>query len=274
MNLRLLLNTPLVIAQISDSHLFADINSLHCGKNVYQHLVAVLAEISQNQAINYLIFTGDLTQDHSEKSYQLFVQAIEQSQISIPVLFLSGNHDEPQLLNQYLSPPPFTADKLIVDKHWQIILIASKSQLIDGPSGRVDEDEFTRLNYIIDDKKSQLIFMHHHPVNVGYFIDKHGLKDADVFWQQINNHASIKGIACGHIHRALTINPSESSHEVTLYTCPATSIQFDPLATSVQALAQGPGYRLFYLHAQGKITTSLSYIDEPLRNNNHQGYNK
>ena len=256
------MNNALIIAQITDSHLFAQVNSLHCGKNVYQHFVSVLAQIKQNKAIDYLIFTGDLTQDHSEESYQLFSLAIEQSKISVPILFLSGNHDETELLNKYLKKPPFVPDKLIQNNDWQIILVESKSKVIEGPSGRVDDDELLKLSETIDSKKRQLIFMHHHPVDVGYFIDKHGLKQADVFWKTINNYASISAIACGHIHRALTLCPVESTGNVTVYTCPATSIQFDPLANSVQALEQGPGYRLFYLDDQKNITTSVHYINE------------
>lgn len=254
------MTNSLVIAQISDCHLFGDINSLHCGKNVYQHLLAVLAEIHKNPLIDYLVFTGDLTQDHSERSYQLFVQAIKQCQISIPTFFLSGNHDEPKLLNQYLAEEPFNTDKLIEHNCWQIILTASKSKVIEGPAGRVDDDELLRINNIINEKKYQLLFMHHHPVNVGYFIDKHGLQDADSFWQTMNQYPSVVGIACGHVHRALTLTPSESINGITVHTCPATSIQFDPRAPSVKALEQGPGYRLFSLNNDGTIDTSVHYI--------------
>jgi Icc protein len=264
------LNNALIIAQITDSHLFAQVNSLHCGKNVYQNFVSVLAEIKQNKDIDYLIFTGDLTQDHSEESYQLFARAIEKSKISVPVLFLSGNHDDTALLNKHLKNIPFISDKLIQHNDWQIILVESKSKVIVGPSGRVDDDELLKLSDTIDSEKRQLIFMHHHPVDVGYFIDKHGLKQADIFWNTINKHSSISAIACGHIHRALTLSPAESTGNVTVYTCPATSIQFDPLANSVQALEQGPGYRLFYLDDQKKITTSVHYIDEKDINENRQ----
>mgnify|MGYP006078751245 FL=1 len=264
------MNNTITIAQITDSHLFGQVNSLHCGKNVYLHFVSVLAEIKKNKDIDYLIFTGDLTQDHSEESYQLFARAIEQSKISVPVLFLSGNHDETALLNKYLNKSPFIPDKLIQNDYWQVMLVESKSKIIEGPSGRVDDDELLKLSDMLEGQKRQLIFMHHHPVDVGYFIDKHGLKEADVFWKTINNHLSISGIACGHIHRALTLFPAESIGNVTVYTCPATSIQFDPLASNVQALDQGPGYRLFYLDDQKKITTSVHYIDAKDINENRQ----
>ena len=113
--------------------------------------------------------------------------------------------------------------------------------------------------------------MHHHPVDVGYFIDKHGLQNKDDFWQTItsynqNNNNKIKAIACGHVHRAsvLTLKNNEEAVDnqasVDLYTCPATSIQFDPSADTVKALTQGPAYRLFYLQQDGTLDTDIVYL--------------
>ena len=249
----------LVIAQISDSHLFAQPSSLHCGANVYQHLLTVLQELKRNLDIDYIVFTGDLSQDHSEASYQLFSQAVEQCCIETPILFLSGNHDEPKLLIQYLKQAPFTPSKMIENQYWQVILVESKSQLIQGPAGQVDDTELTLLRQSINPSKNQLIFMHHHPVNVGYFIDRHGLKNSEKFWSAIDNYPSIVGVACGHVHRGSTLSKAETKRSVDVYTCPATSIQFDPLADTVKALEQGPGYRLFNLQPNGQLKTSLHY---------------
>ena len=54
-------------------------------------------------------------------------------------------------------------------------------------------------------------------------------------------------------------NPTTNSlnEPVTLYTCPATSIQFDPNVDGVAALAKGPGYRIFQLDADGELNTNV-----------------
>lgn len=252
---------PWIIAQISDCHLFSDPFGLHHGANVYQHLIAVLSEIKSNPHVQLIIFTGDLTQDHQAMSYQLFAQAVTTVNIDIPLYFLSGNHDEPELLNRYLIKAPFCSAKLIESEHWQLLLVESKSKEIDGPSGQVDETELVTIEQVADDEKFQLIFTHHHPVEVGYFIDKHGLKNADQFWQVIGSIPSITAIACGHVHRAMTLLPAETARCVPVFTCPATSIQFDPSCPTVSALNQGPGYRLFTLHYNGNIDTSVHYIN-------------
>lgn len=252
-----MLSSSIVIAQISDSHLFADKHALHCGANVYQNLQRVLADISENNTISYLVFTGDLSQDHSEQSYKRFVDLVQAAKLSIPVYFLPGNHDEPSQLARHLITPCFNQASAIEHSHWQVFLLNSKS---DTPAGYVTDKTLTRLNSAIDNSKSQLIFMHHHPIDVGYFIDRHGLINQQEFWQSITQHSSVKAIACGHIHRGLALLPAQTQRPVPLYTCPATSIQFDPKADTVSALALGPGYRLLTLKPNGDINTELKYL--------------
>lgn len=254
--------SSLVIAQISDCHLFADKAALHCGVNVYQNLLAVFNDIKADKDIELIIFTGDLTQDHSVQSYQLFVEAFVSSQLTLPVYFTSGNHDDPALLNRYLTQAPFCGDKLIETKNWQLIMLNSKS---DTPAGKVKKQQLAVLSKVINKDKFQLVFMHHHAIPVGYFIDKHGLKNSESFWQVIDKFDSIKAIACGHVHRALTLLPEVTQKSTVLYTCPATSIQFDPQADTVKALPQGAGYRLFYLEPpltknQAGIKTTVRFL--------------
>jgi len=271
----------IVIAQFSDSHLFADTDALHHGINVFTHLKQVLANIANNDSIDYVIFTGDLTQDHSEASYQLFSDAVRDSQLTAPVYFLAGNHDDVALLNQYLSAEPFCDKKQITQGSWQVLLLNSKSET---PAGLVSEQSLKALSSDINKHKFQLLFMHHHAIDVGYFIDKHGLVNKAQFWQTINKHkASIKGIACGHVHRALSIFPADvaktiegkteakvesksTEHCVPLFTCPATSIQFDPTQPNVSALNQSPAYRLFTLFSSGEISTKTVVVDTTIIN--------
>ena len=272
-NNNVLNNETLVIAQFSDSHLFSVIDGLHHGVNVFNNLATVLASISANPLINYAIFTGDLTQDHSEQSYINFVKAVQLANIKVPVFFLAGNHDEPALLNKYLVDKPFVNDKKIDGKYWQIQLIDSKSET---PAGLVSHQTLQSLPQLLNNNKHQLLMMHHHPINVGFFIDQHGLQNKDDFWRAITtynknnnkkNNKKIKAIACGHIHRASVISTknneqaeSEVQASVDLYTCPATSIQFDPSAYTVKPLALGPAYRLFYLHQDGTLNSDLVHL--------------
>jgi len=248
------------IAQISDCHLFSQSDGLHYGANVYQNLISVLQKIKEEPDVEAIIFTGDITQDHSEASYQLFVETVLKSDITLPFYYLAGNHDEHELLDKYLSVPPFSSNKLINEQCWQIVLLNSKS---DTPKGLVSQDDLFALEAVINKDKHQFLLMHHHPIDVGYFMDKHGLENQTQFWQTINKHSSIKGIACGHVHQSLTIY-SDHTPSIPLFTCPATSIQFDTSKSSGASNGQGAGYRIFSLFADGQIHSNSCFLSRAI----------
>ncbi len=255
------MKTDLVIAQLSDSHLFAEQSSLHYGVNVYQNLVKVLSHIAKNKTIDAVVFTGDLTQDHSDGSYQNFIKAIAESQLSKPLYYTAGNHDEYAQLERFLVNKPFKSAKEFTRHNWHISLLNSKSST---PAGDVDKNTLQQLATHTNSAQNQLVFMHHHPVKVGYFIDQHGLVNQQNFWQALSANTCIKAVACGHVHQGLHFSKSLANHQVEVFTCPATSIQFDPAAKGVKALtgkAGRAGYRLFNLSAQGQLISQLVYLD-------------
>lgn len=245
----------LKIAQFSDCHLFAQSNGLHYGVNVYQNLLAVLDDIKR-QAVDVLIFTGDLSQDHSEASYQLFVKAVNAVGISQPIYYVAGNHDDSLLLNRYLINQPFQQEKLISNAHWQIVLINSTGET---PAGFICPQELERIEQI-DTDKHVLLVMHHHPIKVGFGIDKHGLINHQVFWQVLGAKPNIKTIVCGHVHNGFKLAKHINQQWVTLYTCPATSVEFDAKAIEVTTTATGPGYQLLALADNGAVVRELIYL--------------
>ncbi len=251
------------IAQITDCHLFADSKLEHCGANVYQNLIAVLTHIKQNQHVDLIVFTGDLTQDHSDGSYQRFVDAVKSCHIACPIYYLPGNHDDLDKLDEHLVGSPFNSDKVINHKSWQIILLNSKS---DNPAGQLSPQSLTCLQETADSNKQQLLMMHHHPVDVGYFIDRHGLTNQDEFWQTLKTIPSLQAIACGHVHQALDLLPANSKRTHPVYTCPATSIQFNRAMDTASNNGQGPGYRLFTLGLSGKLYTEAIFLKRESEN--------
>lgn len=258
------MNTALtypIVAQISDSHLFDDPVKCHHGANVYDNLSRVLAALKANSKLSCIVFTGDLTQDHSENSYQLFAQLVKSYNFDVPFYYVSGNHDDPYLMERYLNGKPFKVDKSINIENWQLVLLDSKSET---PAGDVSAQELQRLNCRYsntDTELFQLVMMHHHAIDVGYFIDRHGLNNSAEFWVQVSQNPSIKGVACGHVHRGLDLMPEATGQKVPLYTCPATSIEFDTKANTVRATGKEPGYRLFYLKPNGHLTSQTFYIE-------------
>lgn len=244
------------IAQLTDSHLFADKSQLHHGANVYQNLCNVLHDIQQQNDIDVAIFTGDLTQDHTHTSYQNFVDAVQTSQFNIPLYYLPGNHDEIDLLALYLQGGCFEQDTRIENDYWQIHLLNSKS---DTPAGYMTAPTLQRIRDT-EKTKHHFLFMHHHVVDLNYFIDRHCVQNKAEFWQLLDTQHHIKGVACGHVHRAYEKNITLTDHHVAFFTCPATSIEFDTAAKTVKSTGKSAGYRLYTLHNNGHIESTVRYV--------------
>ncbi|OUS31982.1 hypothetical protein A9Q98_02180 [Thalassotalea sp. 42_200_T64] len=250
------------IAQISDCHLFKDKTGSHYGQNVFTNLQRVLHQLAQLKPLDAVVFTGDLTQDHSVESYQHFNHLVNEANLNCPLYYLAGNHDDiellnQELLNQELNNDVIKADKAVFFSHWRLLLTQSKS---DTPAGYVDDEHLAAIARGNRSDLHTLLFMHHHPVDVGYFIDKHGLRNQAQFWQAVQQNHTIKAICCGHIHRGDTYFFPGFNH-LPVLSCPATSIQFDPHMTTVSALDIGPGYRILQLGDDGNIESSLHYLD-------------
>ena len=258
------------IAQFSDCHLFTDKAGLHYGANVYQHLLSVLKHIVSQPEIELAIFTGDLSQDHSADSYQLFVEAVKESAINIPLYFLCGNHDEPELMNKYLLGSVFHSDKTIAKQAWKILLLNSKSET---PAGIIDEPSLASItshatnnqssnstNVVAEINSHVLLMMHHHPIDIGFSIDRHGLQNKTQFWQAVEASCQVKAIACGHVHNGVTLSKVKGNESIPLFTCPATSVEFDRHSKDFSVTTQGPGYQVLQLNDDGNIDCQRIYL--------------
>ena len=267
-------NNTFTIAQFSDSHLFADKLGLHHGANVYQNLRSVCRDIADNSAVDVAVFTGDLTQDHTVDSYQRFKEVVGDILCDKKVYFLAGNHDDNAILDDVLCNNPFKQAKQFSRGNWQFHLLDSTSE---KPAGHVDiaelqgqihaanlyhqgEEQLQPHAQQQQKQQFQFCFMHHHPIDVGYFIDRHGLTNQNEFWQQMNSWELLKGIACGHVHRDIYFAASAPKQNVPVYTCPATSIKFARDQERLVAESVRPGYRLFDFHHNGEITSQVIYL--------------
>ncbi len=66
-----MLKSPLLVAQITDTHLFAKDEQQMLGVRTHDSLQAVVAHLSLLRPLpNILLLTGDISQDETKESYQ------------------------------------------------------------------------------------------------------------------------------------------------------------------------------------------------------------
>src|SRR5690606_33091215 len=94
-------DAPILVVQLTDTHLMADPAGVLCHVNTDASLRAVLDLVRANgHRPDLLLATGDLSHDGSPAAYRRLRELLEQT--DWPVRCLPGNHDDPQALRDAL----------------------------------------------------------------------------------------------------------------------------------------------------------------------------
>ena len=84
---------PVLLVQLTDSHLFADTDGSLLGLKTAESLQRVIDLVRAEQPrIDLLLATGDLTQDSTVEAYQRFRQMTQA--LAASARWLPGNHDD------------------------------------------------------------------------------------------------------------------------------------------------------------------------------------
>ena len=248
-------DTTLRIAQLTDTHLFADASQtmLGCQTNqTFQRAIAKLQTLTPQPDL--LLLTGDLSQDDSEESYEYLHDTI--APLNIPTYWLPGNHDQNlEALFEILSESPCSPSKAIQQGGWQILLLGT--MLPQQVQGRLAQEA---LDWLEEQLKSEpslptLVALHHHPVPIGSaWMDGIALENAEEFLAVCDRHPQIKLVLNGHIHQAF----ESDRQDVTFLGSPSTSVQFQAQQAAM-ALdeSRGPGFRILDLETDGRFSTEV-----------------
>ncbi|QDZ39865.1 3',5'-cyclic-AMP phosphodiesterase [Euhalothece natronophila Z-M001] len=249
--------SPLLIAQITDTHLFASSQEELLGLQTDSSFKAVLREIQaltpQPQG---LLLTGDLSQDETLASYQNLYQQLEPLQI--PAYWLPGNHDQPQLMQEALTKPPTYGDKSFQLGSWQFILLNS------AVPGRVygylssETLEWLDKQLYNNSHAPTLVALHHPPFSVNsHWIDTSRLKNPEDLFRVLDCHPQVNLVVFGHIHQ----NFQRDRAGVRYLASPSSSIQFKPECDRFALDELQPGYRLFWLYENGEFATTVKRVE-------------
>lgn len=257
-------DSTLSVIQLTDLHLLADPQAEFKGQYPWHNLVRIIERIGQNGWPDLFLLTGDLSQDESEASYRMLFDLMQSTGTSW--YWLPGNHDDTTLMEQ-LHP----IHQSVTLGRWQWLLLDSQS---GSPHGELNTEQQQWLQQQLATPQAswQAIALHHQPLLVGPDrqgklhqtsmdddesiggIDSIPLRDQGWLWQTLSQYTQVRGVICGHVHQAHTI-----CHQgLTLYTSPATSIQFTSDINEFQLDSElNPGYRQLYLTADGRIESHV-----------------
>ncbi len=250
-------NASVRVVQITDPHLFADPDAQLLGVNTAQSLEAVLNTINAvHYPADFMLATGDISQDYSSESYQHFLRAI--SPIELPCHYLPGNHDDPRIMHLNMQGPKIFGQRRILAGNWQIIMLDSTVR--GKPGGHMSDSEIDIIKSAIADQPDRhiLLVMHHNPILVNCtWLDQHCMDNGSDFIEQMAELPQIKGLLWGHVHQKLDQEHLGKHGMVRLMSTPSTCIQFKPKSSYFALDALQPGYRLLELKADGSILTNI-----------------
>ncbi|MGF1714894.1 3',5'-cyclic-AMP phosphodiesterase [Photobacterium chitinilyticum] len=246
-----------VLLQITDTHLFANEAGSLLGVATKDSFHAVLDAVdTAARPFDAVVATGDISQDHSELSYQRFCDGI--SRWPQPCFWLPGNHDyQPSMSSVLPSPQIKPCQQVLAGDHWQVILLDSQVQGV--PHGELSEAQLKMLDQALAShpQRYALVLLHHHPLEAGSaWLDQHKLQNADAFWQVVDKYPQVKAILCGHIHQEL----DRIHHGVRVLATPSTCIQFQPDSNDFALDKLNPGWRYLELMGDGRVLTSISRL--------------
>lgn len=249
----------MLIAQITDTHLFADEQQTSKGFPTWDSLQAVLARVrSLSDPPDVLLLTGDLSQDETLESYAQLRRAI--APLQIPTYWLPGNHDQqPALMSQHLSTAPFSQQKRFQHDNWTVLLL--NSTVTGAVHGSLPPDRLIWLEQALSTLETDfaLVTLHHPPVSIGSsWMDAIGLDNKEEFQAIVHRFPQVKGVVFGHIHQELDCTVGSIRYLAT----PSTCVQFQP-NSDVFAIDgdRPPGFRLLRLQPDGGFDTWIERVD-------------
>ena len=257
---------PFRVIQVTDTHLCEPENGTLLGMDTTNSFNTVLDLIRKEQEqIDLILVTGDLSQDGSTASYERLEQIL--SEFDVPYYCLPGNHDENDVMAAAL--PAKRLEKRIEMGEWQIIML--DSSVSKKVYGFLEDKELQFLKESLDASPglNTLVALHHHPVDMkSRWIDTIGVRNAERLIevvrenQSLKNHSSkkqspIRCLLWGHVHQSL----DDTRFGVRLLSTPSTCVQFAPGSPDFKVDTASPGYRWLDLYPDGSIESGVSRVE-------------
>lgn len=248
--------SPLLIAQVTDIHLFANPNQELLGLPTAKSFHAVLEQLQKLlPQPDLLLLTGDLSQDETPESYQYLQDWL--TPLGIPTYWLPGNHDQPSVITQVFNQAPISPKKSFSAGGWQFLLLSSA--VPGSVYGQLSPESLAWLELQLQQTRERptLISFHHPPFSVySDWLDRLSLKNADELFAILDRHPQVRLVVFGHIHQEF----ERSRQGVHYLGCPSTCFQFMPKSDNFALDNANPGFRLINLYPDGSFHTQVERV--------------
>jgi Icc protein len=237
------------LIQITDLHLTESKKTKVKGWFTNKSFEKTVAFIKANENPDFIIASGDISNDGTKKSYVAYQKEIEL--FEKPVFTILGNHDNHDNFQTVFGKKIPSVEKITLSETWLMIAIDSTSK--NKKSGHITREQLLALRKLIENNRNKnlLICLHHQPIKMGFWIDEVGLDNRDRFIGCIANQSNIKAVLWGHVH-----NETESKlKSIKMLSTPSTCYQF--WATEEKPDTTKPGYRKINLFESGAFDTKV-----------------
>jgi 3',5'-cyclic-AMP phosphodiesterase len=200
---------PLLVAQITDCHI-VEPDTLWAGRIDTAATLARVVERLNTMAPrpDVVVVTGDLVNDARPEQYAHL--GVILSDLEPPLVVLPGNHDDRTelraLFPQIPAGGPEERIDVVVDD-FGLRIIGLDTTIPGAPGGRYTVDQMGWLDDVLANAPDRptMIFQHHPPFTTGIaWMDANAFVDAHLMEPVVERHRQVLGVACGHMHRAIT----------------------------------------------------------------------
>ncbi len=242
------------LIQLSDCHLFSDKTYTgYASVKPYYALEQVMSLAASLQP-DFIIFTGDISGDDSEQSYQHFLALLQTELPGVDYAVLPGNHDSNAFYETYLSKHSLFTESPLNMGRWQVHGLDTRYQ---GTLGRVDSTQLEQVKNAVTKHSEMyhLIALHHHPVDANSWMDKHALVNSHALISFVSETEQVKLIIHGHLHFPL----ARQIRNIPVLGVPSTCWQWQMTPEFAFSTDQ-PGLRIIDLHDNGSWSTQIRRV--------------
>ncbi|MCW8962145.1 MAG: metallophosphoesterase [Gammaproteobacteria bacterium] len=243
---------------ITDMHLLDHPDEKFHGLNTRSSLERVLSQgLSRYPDIDFLLFTGDISQTENGQSYDIFQSIIQQ--YHLPVYCVPGNHDSPRLLQNLIPSSPNEAISIINFSSFSLVLV--NSRVVGQNYGKISPRCLQQLqeHLHLNQHQMTIVAIHHPPLKTNSkWLDDLGLQNQTEFLRIINKHPGNTLVLSGHVHQEIDYQRGK----LRILTTPSTCHQFEANCDHMNRTNTPPAYRYIRLTASHNIETRVHYVDQ------------